>query len=160
MKTRSGRRYAAALLATVLAVGLLSAFRVQLLLIHGSSMAPSYRSGSLVLLDKRARDWRRGDVALFRCPALGRRLVKRIAAVPGDVLRLTEAGLTINGRLAAAAPAEGTRADFLTPEPFTVPAGYYFVLGDNPEESVDSRDARVGLVAEDALIGVVIGGRQ
>ena len=51
--TRQTRRFLAAALAVVLAAAVCSAFFVQLLLIHGDSMAPTYRSGSLVLLDKR-----------------------------------------------------------------------------------------------------------
>ena len=157
MKKTSKLLYPAALLLTVLLAGLLSARSRQLLLIHGDSMSPSYRSGSLVWLDKRAAEWARGDVVLFRCEGLGRSLVKRIAAQPGDELCLEEDGLYINGERAAPAPPEQGRAACLGTEPTRVPAGYYFLLGDNLEESVDSRDARVGLVPEAALLGRVMG---
>ena len=49
MNRRPARGFLYALLAVVLAAALCSAFFFQLLLIHGDSMAPAYRSGSLVL---------------------------------------------------------------------------------------------------------------
>ncbi len=155
IKKRFRLIYPAALLLTVLLAAILSMRSRQLLLIHGDSMAPALRSGSLVLLEKRVSDWERGDVALFRCEGLGRNLVKRIAGMPGDELLLEEDGVYINGFRAAPAPPEESRAVFLDSGPQLIPPGFYFLLGDNPDGSVDSRDARVGLVPESALIGRV-----
>ena len=95
--TRSARRFLAAALAVVLAAALCSAFFVQLLLIHGDSMAPAYRSGSLVLLDKHPAAYESGDVVLCRSAALGRSVVKRIAAAEGDALNVEGGALYING---------------------------------------------------------------
>lgn len=156
MKKHNKLFYPAALLLTVLLAALLSARHVQLLLIHGGSMAPAYRSGSLVLLEKQPAAWEKGDVVLFRCEGLGRRLVKRIAALPGDELQLEADGLYINGVRAAPVPPEESRAAFLGPAPYRVPPGFYFLLGDNLAESVDSRDGRVGLVPEADLLGRVL----
>ena len=156
MKTRRKLIYPAALALTVLLAALLSARHIQLLLIHGGSMAPAYRSGSLVLLEKQPDGWEKGDVVLFRCEGLGRSLVKRIAALPGDELLVDADGLYINGLRAAPAPPEESRADFLGPAPYRIPPGFYFLLGDNLAESVDSRDVRVGLVAEADLLGRVL----
>ena len=149
------RATALAVLAVVLLAAWISAFHVQLLLIHGDSMTPTYRSGTLVLLEKQVSSWERGDVVLFRCEGLDRSLVKRIAAMPGDELLLEADGIYVNGLRAAPAPAEENRADFLNATPYRVPPGFYFLLGDNPAGSVDSRDARVGLVPETALLGRV-----
>ena len=156
MKKHNKLLYPAALLLTVLLAALLSARHVQLLLIHGDSMAPAYRSGNLVLLEKQVRDWKKGDVVLFRSEVLGRSLVKRIAALPGDEIVVDADGLYINGLCAAPAPPEESRADFLGPAPYRVPPGFYFLLGDNLTESVDSRDRRVGLVPEADLLGRVL----
>lgn len=151
MNRRPARGFLFALLAVVLAAALCSAFFFQLLLIHGDSMAPAYRSGSLVLLQKRPAAFRRGDVVLCRSEKLGRSLVKRIAAAEGDSLSVEGGELYINGRPAGQMPAEGERAAL----PETVPPGCFLLLGDNRAESVDSRDARLGLVTEKALRGRV-----
>ena len=145
--TRSTRRFLAAALAVVLAAAVCSAFFVQLLLIHGDSMAPAYRSGSLVLLEKRPAAYERGDAVLCRSAALGRSVVKRIAAAEGDALKVEGGALYINGEYAGAMPEDPATL------PETVPAGCFLLLGDNRAGSVDSRDARVGLVSKEQLRG-------
>ena len=147
-----GRQFYAAALAVVLLAALCSVFFVQLLLIHGDSMSPAYRSGSLVLLQKRPASYARGDVVLCRSEALGRSVVKRIAAMEGDALAIEGDGLYINGVYAAAMPEPARRAAL----PAVVPPGQYLLLGDNRAESVDSRDAALGLVTQSQLRGKIL----
>ena len=148
---RSTKRFLWAALAVVLAAALCSAFLFQLLLIHGDSMAPTYRSGSLALLEKRPAAYMRGDVVLCRSPALGRNVVKRIAAAEGDLLSVEGDALYINGEYAGLLPEEELRAAL----PARVPAGCFLLLGDNRDRSVDSRDAALGLVTADLFRGRV-----
>ena len=148
--TRQTRRFLAAALAVVLAAAVCSAFFVQVLLIHGDSMAPAYRSGSLVLLDKHPAAYARGDVVLCRSAALGRSVVKRIAAAEGDALRIEGGALYINGAYAGRMPADPATL------PEAVPAGCFLLLGDNRDSSVDSRSAALGLVSEEQLRGRIL----
>ena len=82
--------------------------------------------------------------------------IKRIAAEPGDVVELSKEGtLSVNGseedRLAVSGqtlPEEGD-IEF----PYTVPADSYFVLGDNRENSTDSRS--FGAVRQEEITGRV-----
>ena len=148
--TRQTRRFLAAALAVVLAAAVCSAFFVQLLLIHGDSMAPAYRSGSLVLLEKRPAAYERGDAVLCRSAALGRSVVKRIAALPGDALKIEGGALYINGEYAGAMPEDPAAL------PEVVPAGCFLLLGDNRGRSVDSRSAALGLVSEEQLRGRIL----
>jgi signal peptidase I len=115
----------------------------------------------------------RGDVVTFSSPRDGERLIKRIVGVPGDVLEMRDEVLYVNGaRVAyshAVAVQESVRAtehlsgrdhsvQFLPAvramrsfDPIVVPPEQYFMLGDNRDDSADSR--YIGFVPRRMLIG-------
>src|SRR5216684_62927 len=96
----------------------------------------------------------RGDVAVFKYPGdQGQGLnrtdyIKRIVGLPGDRIQVTNGVLHINGTPYSETLPNGRRFTVLeytdngmadnTPE-FLVPAGNYFVMGDNRDDSLDSR---------------------
>ena len=165
--------------------------------IPSESMHPTLLDGDVVLVNRVAYDLkvpltdisivrlgepRRGDVVTFSSPTDGTRLIKRLVAVPGDVIALRDDHLYINGiaaRYAAATPyreprdyagstlavksaetIDGSRREIqFLPEvearrsfgPVVVPADSYFFLGDNRDDSGDSR--YIGFVPRRLLIG-------
>jgi len=158
----------------VCAIGLallIQAFIVKPYRIPSVSMTNTLKIGDRVLVDRvvyHLRKPHRGDIVVFNSPpAFGRTritLIKRIIGLPGDTLKLQDGAVYINGRLlnepyvrrvnGVALPTEpfaGNRGWSLA-QPFTVPAGHYFVMGDNREQSDDSRDW--GPIAKSDLIGV------
>ena len=154
MKKSIRRPYWLILAVIFIACWAVSRYLFQLALVHGASMEPAYRSGQLVLVDKTRGELRRGDVVLFYSAELEASLIKRIAAVPGDRVVIMNGRLIVNG---AAVPEYGSisYAGEAQSE-LTVPKGCYFLLGDNTEESKDSRYPYIGVVNEKDILGRVV----
>lgn len=141
---------------------LVSHFVVQLYFVNGSSMEPTYTSGQPVFLQKFGLPDCLGynDVVVIRHETLGRDIVKRIVALPGDTVQITEGILYVND------VPQPTPDGFSLMEdagnaavPITLQPGEYFVLGDNRNHSIDSRFAEVGIIPAASIAGKVITGR-
>jgi signal peptidase I len=140
------------------------------------SMEYSLLPGDRVIVDKTAYGLRipltkidlvgavtpqRGDVAVFDSPRDGARLIKRVVAVGGDVVRLTDGRLTVNGQELGAGAHESFErteatlnlADGGGPDiPLTVvPEGKLLMLGDHRGDSFDGR--HYGFIDQRELYG-------
>jgi signal peptidase I len=113
---------------------------------------------AITLFGKRVsplRDIKRGDVVIFRSPKSPETdLVKRCIGQPGDTVRVADKRLFINGEpvndesyAIHSDPRVFPNRRFVQPQarardnfgPFQVPADHYFFLGDNRDQSYDSR---------------------
>ena len=165
--------------------------------IPSGSMRPTLLEGDVVLVDRLAYDLklplthvvlarlgepRRGDIVTFDSPQDGVRLIKRVVALPGDVVEMHGGRLSLNGQpmdyvvgqsvIEPVAPGvqwPAVRAREQLGErphavqylggsghgrefgPYTVPADHYFMMGDNRDNSQDSRF--IGAVPRELLIG-------
>lgn len=108
--------------------------------IPSSSMAPALRVGDHILVTRYlAGEPRRGDVVVFRSPADPSELmVKRVIGVAGDLVDTRLGRVRIGGYTL---PEPWVRREATTGaiEAQVIPADMFYVLGDNREESVDSR---------------------
>jgi len=126
------------------------------------SMEPTLRTGEYFLADAtyyHSRSPSRGELAVYLHPKQeGIHRIKRIIAVEGDRLAITNGRAVVNGMAVEEPYLEAGAAAGLfanVPE-MRVPAGYVFVLGDNRANSVDSRDTVAhGVVPVANLIGRV-----
>lgn len=138
------------LLAVVLAIAARGAVRFYS--IPSASMEPTLRAGDSILTTLYHHDTpHRGDVVVFHSPANPRELlIKRIVAVPGDLVetrsgRLVICGHTVSEPYLASAASTGAIS------PQVIPAESYFVLGDNRGNSFDSR--AWGILPRSLIIG-------
>jgi signal peptidase I len=134
-----------------------SGFRV--LKFASSSMEPTLFAGEKFIFDTNYYDHepkRRGDLVLIRRE--GSLTVKRIVAVGGDTIQSKDRQVSLNGQIQTEPfiqhkflSSESSQLDTFGPVP--VPAGKYFVMGDNRDISLDSRTSSFGLVDEQAIVG-------
>jgi len=161
-----------AVIAITLAI-VVQSFVVKPYLIPSTSMANTLVPGQRVLVDRmvyRYRSVHRGDIIVFRRPQPPNDvLIKRVVGLPGDMLSVHGGHLYINGVRAndsfvdkvhgvteptdPADPYASSDPDapWSLAQPFRVPAGHYFVMGDNRTDSADSR--YWGTVPRHAIIG-------
>ena len=120
--------------------------------VYGTSMAPSLVEGDLVLAIPKSLPVT-GDLVSFNNG--DRVLIKRAIGCPGDESSVSEDGrVTLNGielNESYALFTEGDAGD--VSYPLTVPEHFYFVMGDNRANSVDSRYSVLGMVSEQDING-------
>jgi signal peptidase I len=117
--------------------------------IRGRSMLPTLAHGQVLVTRPARGRIAKGDVVVFTA-ATGRHYVKRIAGMPGDVVTLEAGRLYVNGR----AWDGGPRTAGAHVERWRVPDGHCFVVGDNVQESDDSRVWRDPFVSLARIGGV------
>lgn len=117
-------------------------FIIQGYKVYGSCMEPNLRTGERLIGNKfiyRFEHPTRGDVIVFKYPPNPRKVfIKRIIGLPGETVEIRRGRVYINGRALEEGPyvRNVPHGDF-TPQ--KIPKGCVFVLGDNRDESNDSR---------------------
>jgi signal peptidase I len=132
-------------------------FVVQAFYIPSGSMEPTLMVDDRILVAKfmyRFEPVHRGDVIVFRYPLNPQRdFVKRVIGLPGDRVQLKDGVVHLDGTVLSE-KGYTIKPDFGNYGPVTVPASQYFVLGDNRNNSEDSRF--FGYVPRGNVIGKAI----
>ncbi|MGI6576286.1 MAG: signal peptidase I [bacterium] len=134
---------------------LIITFVVQSFVVDGASMEPTLYHGQRLLVNKfiyRFTLPQKGDVIVFHYPADPRTdFIKRIIASGGDTVEIKDGKVMVNGKaLAEDYILESTYGQF---GPIEVPANKFFVLGDNRNNSKDSRYPDVGFLGRQDIVG-------
>lgn len=136
-------------------------FVMEKILIDGISMENSLFDGEHVLIEKVSRYFDgpdRFEVVVFHKQSGGikKTYVKRVIGLPGETVQIKGSTIFINEEpLLEDFGKDPIQHSGIAEQPVTLKKGEYFVLGDNRTVSLDSRDARVGIVKKAELDGVV-----
>jgi len=158
------REYGEAIVIAVVLALVIRTLVVQAFTIPSGSMMDTLLIGDYILVNKflygaeipltdrhlpAVRDPHRGDIVVFKYPNDETRdFIKRIIAVGGDTVQVRDNRVTLNGRLidepyvrpgSFSGPAGSPCSYAYACEPLRVPEGSYFVMGDNRDNSQDSR---------------------
>lgn len=149
------------LLFVLLATYLITTFVVQRTEVDGSSMETTLTDGDNLLVDKisyRFKDPERFDIIVFPFKYQENTYyIKRIIGMPGEVVQIDyEGNIYINGEILQ----ESYGREIISPEhigialnPITLGEDEYFVMGDNRNNSSDSRTEIVGNIKRDDIVG-------
>lgn len=126
--------------------------------VKGSSMSPTLVSGDMVILNRFANLTRvpqRGELVVLKDPENGDLVVKRVIGLPEESVQMSLDHAYVNGQLLPEPYLIQARKQTVASlgRSVVVPKGHFFVLGDNRNNSVDSR--AFGTVARENIIGIV-----
>jgi signal peptidase I len=162
------REYLETAVIALVAAVLLRVFVVSAYRVNSSSMADSLLEGDYIFVNKLAYKYGTkpaiGDIIVFKYPNNPEKdYIKRIVALPGQTVQIADKVLYVNGQLAPIPPHSKHIDSRIIPGDlsyrdnfgeYIIPAGQYFVLGDNRD---DSRDSRFwGTVPEENILGKAV----
>ena len=140
-------------------------FFIRPTVVYGPSMEPSYYDREYLLISKAyvyAKGLEKGDVVIFKTHlpiedgSGEKNLIKRIIGVAGDTVEILDGKVYINGSLIEETYTDGSLTETFGTTKWVVGEDEIFVLGDNRDNSKDSRFEDVGLVNKKTIMGKVI----
>jgi signal peptidase I len=161
-RVRYHRRYNRVLKSTIAILVVVAAMAVlvatlwmPVLRIYGSSMVPTLEDGQIVVAVKSSH-FEPGDIVAFYQG--NKMLIKRYIAEAADWVNIDEDGnVYVNGEeLDEPYIAEKSFGETNIELPYQVPDERYFLIGDNRDVSIDSRNTAVGCVSKEQIVGKVV----
>src|SRR5580704_12653469 len=130
-------------------------FLYQPVRVEGTSMLPMLEDQDRLFINKmayRVGDIQRGDVVVFLYPHdHDKSYIKRVIALPGDVLKIDHGAVFVNGKEVAEPYVPKQFEDDRSQPETVIPVHEYFVMGDHRSISSDSRE--FGPVDRDLIYG-------
>lgn len=147
------------IVAALLSVCVIFTFFFKISTVVGESMENTLKNGNTVLISAINSDIEYGDVVVISQPnAYEKVLIKRVIAVGGQTIYFdrTSGKVVVDGKqLDEPYIKENMEFTYSMTKAYTVPEGKLFVMGDNRNESADSRDVYIGMIDERYVVGKV-----
>ena len=142
---------------SVVIIFLIFMLAVRVVGVEGDSMVPTLNNGDRLIIASAPRTSERGDIIIIAQPwERDNSLVKRVIGVGGDTIDIDfqNGYVYVNGeKQTEEYVKELTHINYDMQFPLTVPEGCVFVMGDNRNESLDSRSSRIGFIDENYVLG-------
>lgn len=109
--------------------------------VEGEAMAPALKHGDKIIIQRDPDKLERGDIVIFLYPEDPvKSYIKRIVGLPNETVEIQEGQVLINGQPLLEPYIDPQLAQsHRSSQPITLPADSYYVLGDNRDNSTDSR---------------------
>lgn len=139
---------------------ILHTFVFQVTMVKGSSMSPTFVERERVFVEKISYKFvspKRKQVVIARYKPDGDQVIKRIIGLPGDYVEVHDGVLLVNGHPIEESYWDG---DIVVGNNFgvsLVPEGHVFLVGDNRNNSDDSRNYLVNTIPQEQIVGHVTG---
>lgn len=135
-------------------------FLLRIANVDGESMFPTLNHGDRLVVSHIMYKPNNGDIVIVDSSGLNKAIVKRIIAIEGQTVDIdfNSGAVKVDGNLLE----ENYINEITTLNegghqyPVTIPSGCVFVMGDNRNNSTDSRDERVGFVPVEDILGKVV----
>lgn len=151
--------FAGIIVAALLSVCIIFTFFFKISTVVGESMENTLLGGDTVLISAINTDIEYGDVVVISQPNVYEKvLIKRVIAVGGQTIsfdRISGKVIVDGKQIDEPYIKENMEFTFAMTKNYTVPEGKLFVMGDNRNESADSRDLYIGLIDERYVVGKV-----
>lgn len=150
--------WAISIAGAIIAAMIIRTFIVELYVVDGPSMRPTLQHEERLVVNKFIYYFRKpmkGEILIFRYPRdPSRDFIKRVIATEGDTIEIKEGRVYVNDELLREDYIlEKTRTEY---PKATVPPNTVFVMGDNRNNSEDSRFPDVGFVPLDLIKGKAV----
>ena len=129
---------------------LVNIFFYQLCVIHGDSMIPTLNNHEIVLMQKYNLKLNYNDIVVIK--KNNKIIIKRLIALPNDTIKIDNY-VYVNGKKSSDLYTEYSG---IIKNEVTLKQNEYIVLGDNRQNSIDSRYEEIGIIQKKEIIGKII----
>ena len=145
---------------SIFIVILVFTFVFRIVIVDGSSMVPTLQDGQRLIISHLFYTPKQGDIVVVNSKGLNKTIIKRVIATEGQTVDIDfyKHTVTVDGKVLDEPyiNAPTARNDNGNTYPMVVPENTIFVMGDNRNESTDSRNSLVGCISTDDVLGKAV----